>query len=382
MSIGKVNSQQLSFFSPSFENAVRKVLSLNENTMITSEMTVAISDLDLSNNGLTDIRDIVYFPNITTLDLSNNYIQDISPLVNLAKLTDLNMSNNYLQNIDMLVFTLSKNMYVNASLNYISDFSMIRRDYHCNFILTGEGLQRNLNDLQLVIGTFYSDWDERENPFIVYSTKANNPILLTFAGKLNNVNANNSLQEYYFDESILQPEQVTLTMGDKGDTTYVVPPITQSIKAGSQGRIEIALPVDYTIRVYQNKNPDAIQVDATTILYTAPANFISDTLSFEFRKNGFLKGYSRIYLSNDITGIETILNNKEIEIFPNPAKNEIFIKSDSQVNRVEIYSLAGSLLIIENNLNEKISLAVLPKGIYMIRVYTDNGLEIGKIVKE
>ena len=73
---------------------------------------------------------------------------------------------------------------------------------------------------------------------------------------------------------------------------------------------------------------------------------------------------------------------QQFQIFPNPTKNEIFIKSDSQIMKVEIYSLAGSLMLSETNFNGKISVSTLPKGIYMVRVYTDNGVEIGKIVKE
>ena len=81
------------------------------------------------------------------------------------------------------------------------------------------------------------------------------------------------------------------------------------------------------------------------------------------------------------TEIEHV-ESSNVAVFPNPAKEEIFIKSESQIMKVEIYSLAGSLMLSETNFNGKISVSALPKGIYMIRVYADNGLEIGKIVKE
>jgi len=69
-------------------------------------------------------------------------------------------------------------------------------------------------------------------------------------------------------------------------------------------------------------------------------------------------------------------------IFPNPAKDEIFIKSELKINKVEIYSLTGSLLLMENNFNGKIVISTLPKGVYMLRIYTDNGLVIRKVMKE
>jgi uncharacterized repeat protein (TIGR02543 family) len=71
-----------------------------------------------------------------------------------------------------------------------------------------------------------------------------------------------------------------------------------------------------------------------------------------------------------------------ISIFPNPAKDELFIKSELPIKRVEIYSLIGSLLLQENNFNEKISVSALPKGVLLMKVYTEKGTVINKIVKE
>ena len=84
---------------------------------------------------------------------------------------------------------------------------------------------------------------------------------------------------------------------------------------------------------------------------------------------------------NDDVSIDEVENAK-FQVFPNPAKDEIFIKSDSQIEKVEIFSLTGNLLFVENNFNEKISVSTLPKGIYLLNVYTDKGVAVSKIVKE
>jgi len=73
---------------------------------------------------------------------------------------------------------------------------------------------------------------------------------------------------------------------------------------------------------------------------------------------------------------------QKIQIYPNPTNDEIFIKSELQIRKVEIYSITGALLISEKNFNEKISLSALPKGIYMVNIYTDNDTIVQKIVKE
>jgi len=81
------------------------------------------------------------------------------------------------------------------------------------------------------------------------------------------------------------------------------------------------------------------------------------------------------------TGIDEVLIN-QLSIFPNPAKDEIFIKSDLPVEKVEIYSLTGNLLLQENNFKEKILVSDLLKGFYLLKVYTDKGVSVSKVVKE
>jgi len=79
--------------------------------------------------------------------------------------------------------------------------------------------------------------------------------------------------------------------------------------------------------------------------------------------------------------IENVIANQS-SIYPNPAKDEIFIKSELQIMKVEIYSLTGGLMISENNFNGKISVSALPQGVYLLKVHTDKGVSISKIIKE
>ena len=73
---------------------------------------------------------------------------------------------------------------------------------------------------------------------------------------------------------------------------------------------------------------------------------------------------------------------QELNIYPNPAKDELFITSELLIKKVEVYSITGSLLLSDNNFNEKISVSTLPQGVYMVKVYTNEGLAVRKIVKE
>jgi len=91
--------------------------------------------------------------------------------------------------------------------------------------------------------------------------------------------------------------------------------------------------------------------------------------------------YTLAYAVTGGTGINEVENAK-LQIYPNPVKDEIFIKSELPITKIEISSLTGTLLILENNFNERISVSTLPKGIYLLKVYTDKGVIISKIVKE
>ena len=62
------------------------------------------------------------------------------------------------------------------------------------------------------------------------------------------------------------------------------------------------------------------------------------------------------------SGIDDVLVN-QLQIYPNPAKNELFISSELQINKVEIYTITGSLLLSDNNFNGKISVSALPQGV-------------------
>jgi len=73
---------------------------------------------------------------------------------------------------------------------------------------------------------------------------------------------------------------------------------------------------------------------------------------------------------------------QKIKIYPNPTNDEIFIKSELLIVKVEIYSITGALLFSENNFNKKISLSSLSKGVYLVKIYTDSDTMTEKIVKE
>jgi len=75
----------------------------------------------------------------------------------------------------------------------------------------------------------------------------------------------------------------------------------------------------------------------------------------------------------------TNLNNISINISPNPTTGKIIIDSP-QINKVEVYNLSGRLINV--SLSKKLDLSNEDKGIYFIKVITNNNTSMHKIILE
>ena len=80
---------------------------------------------------------------------------------------------------------------------------------------------------------------------------------------------------------------------------------------------------------------------------------------------------------------ENLLINKDfISIYPNPIKDDLFIKSDKEIQKVEIYNLLGKLVIKkEKERFNQINLSQLQTGVYLIRFYSEGNIISKKIIK-
>ncbi|MEG2070735.1 MAG: T9SS type A sorting domain-containing protein [Bacteroidales bacterium] len=82
------------------------------------------------------------------------------------------------------------------------------------------------------------------------------------------------------------------------------------------------------------------------------------------------------------TGIENNDLAGEISIYPNPAIDKVYIKSDVTINQIDIVSIQGQVISSEQVINNEINVNTLATGVYMLRIYTEQGIAIKKFVKE
>jgi|GEM_PF-5125379 len=142
-----VRAQKVTFYSPEFEFGVKMHLELDESDDVLQSQMDAITEIDLSGLDITDIRDVVYLPNVKVLNLSYNAIDDVSSLLPLDSLHVLDLSNNQLKSINILAFMERDSMQVDISNNFIEDFSFFYAPIQCRFIFIGSEMQQDTDIL-------------------------------------------------------------------------------------------------------------------------------------------------------------------------------------------------------------------------------------------
>lgn len=105
-----------------------------------------------------------------------------------------------------------------------------------------------------------------------------------------------------------------------------------------------------------------------------------------FRNSGKF-GYIARYFLNVTTngdgsvGIDGVADNN-VKVYPNPVTDNLNISYNGEVSYVEIYDLVGRMVQrVEGNVSQ-VSTNSFVSGVYVVRVATENGIHVQKIVKE
>ena len=80
------------------------------------------------------------------------------------------------------------------------------------------------------------------------------------------------------------------------------------------------------------------------------------------------------------TGVVETRRATSLQVYPNPAKESLFIQSSSPVERVEIYNETGVCVLKINNPTEQVNISGLADGFYLALIYTDGTPVAKKIV--
>jgi len=119
----------------------------------------------------------------------------------------------------------------------------------------------------------------------------------------------------------------------------------------------------------------------TIISYTGNISGQFTSVSLGANLSGFEVDYS---LPGQIRLVhESLLSTPEatiesLQVFPNPTNDVIYIRSLDKIDKVEVYNLLGKQVLITNK-TDKVDLGRLAKGLYLVKVYSQQKFSIKKI---
>ena len=148
---------------------------------------------------------------------------------------------------------------------------------------------------------------------------------------------------------------------------------------------------DYSVEVGDNTTTFTVNVIANHEQAVIKGNVTGATL--ELGKNTFevivtaedgatTKTYTIVVARNKSTGVDNVENNNTLALYPNPAKDILYIESSEPVQRISIYNITGKMVKQIEKTGSSLDISDLTKGLYLIRIATPQGETIRKIIKE
>ena len=105
-------------------------------------------------------------------------------------------------------------------------------------------------------------------------------------------------------------------------------------------------------------------------------------IKFQVTGSGtYLNPSTGIFIQSPITvGIEENIVNSTLIIYPNPTTGIVFVKADN-IQKIEITNINGQIIkTIKNMTTNSFDISNQSKGIYFIKVITNEGISIGKLI--
>jgi phosphatidylserine/phosphatidylglycerophosphate/cardiolipin synthase-like enzyme len=93
--------------------------------------------------------------------------------------------------------------------------------------------------------------------------------------------------------------------------------------------------------------------------------------------NIYLQEFTERFNELGTSGIDELIQ-LDITIFPNPSAGKVEVKSDVVIQQINLYAVDGKLL----NTTEESVIQIKTKGIYFIKIITEKGIAVKKIVIE
>ena len=125
-------------------------------------------------------------------------------------------------------------------------------------------------------------------------------------------------------------------------------------------------------------------------MYKRQTDYIGEEILVRFKlyTDGGLRRDGFYFDNFKIKGLSENLNANEVDqnifkTYPNPSNNHINIYSNNEISKIEIYDLFGKKLLLKEkeNLN-RVNLTQLSSGVYLLKIFSREMIEIKRIIKK
>ncbi|MDO4726480.1 MAG: T9SS type A sorting domain-containing protein [Porphyromonadaceae bacterium] len=361
---------RLNLLAASTDTPIRIVSGSN-----TQDITVGI-DWTGSQTYTTDGNTMTLYGDIIGFICSNNNskITDVDVSRN-TQLTILACSNNEISNLDISQHTQLIKLYCSKNRLTTLDISnntQLEELYCANNQLTNLDVSNNT----VLTGLFcynnrFTTLDISKNTALIKLYCHNNQITAL------DLNQNTQLKELFCQNNKLSALDVSRNVQLLQLCCYNLNLSTAGIDS-----LYCYLPdhagksiVGYIYPVYSASSPNHATVMAST------------------KGNATTKNWKVQYFSNykDIpatsgsfvcpnTNTETIYAPVAVSLYPNPVKDLLHTEADGEVRSIRVYNIYGTEVVSATGTNQ-IDLSSLPAGVYAVRVVTDKGISVQRVVK-
>ena len=126
--------------------------------------------------------------------------------------------------------------------------------------------------------------------------------------------------------------------------------------------------------------------DTTTSTETNPIHIYSNagqyTVTLTVSKCGISNVSQKTINTSILSNNQNLDMNNKIIVYPNPVKDELFINSSENIKQLEVFDAFGRLLETQWNKNSSIDFKLKNAGLYFLKIDTDKGVKIEKVVKK
>lgn len=163
-------------------------------------------------------------------------------------------------------------------------------------------------------------------------------------------------------QAVTAPTGASTQTFDAGDTLSVLVVNGQNIKW-------------YSTAADANNHVNALPI--STIIVNNTTYYATQTIGgCESKASLPVRAWSEVLNVSDLNGKD------KIQIYPNPVKESMYFNGDVKIRKVVIMSIDGKR-VFEKSLNgeRKLNIHTLIQGAYLIKIFTDNGVQTIKFIK-